>query len=149
MTHAFLPSQYIQAQPPSPVPPGQSPEDVQILRPAAEMSSEPDGEQITPCGTFRHMEFLRDDGGAADFVVVKHSVSGPAFRFPAGPVRQKDHSPERFGTRHIVPFPRRGILFRLAKYLVHADPLIGSDFFDVFTHDDICIFPSVLMRAAL
>ena len=70
-----------------------------------EMSAEPDGKQITPRGAFRHVEFLRDDGGAADLFVIKHPVGCPAFRFPAGPVRQKYHAPERFGPRHVVLFP--------------------------------------------
>ena len=132
---AYRISQGFQIWPTSPALPCQRTEPVRIPRVSAEMSAEPDGKQITPRGAFRHMKFLRDDGGAADLVVVKHSVCGPAFRFSAGPVREEDHPPERFRIRHVVAFPGSVVLLRLAEDLLHADSMICSDFFVVFTHD--------------
>ncbi len=132
----FRRSQGVHIRPPSPGLPRQRTEPVRIQRSSAEMSAEPDGKQIAPCCAFRHMKFPGDDGGAADLVVVKHPVCGPAFRFPAGPVREEDHPPERFRVRHVVAFPRSVVLFRLVEDLFHADSMICSDFFVVFTHDE-------------
>ena len=143
---SFRRSEGIQIRPPSPGLPRQRTEPVRIQRSSAEMSAEPDGKQIAPCGAFRHMKFLCDDGGAADLVVVKHPVCGPAFRFPAGPVREEDHPPERFRIRHVIAFPRSVVLFRLVKDLFHADSMICSDFFVVFTHD-VKLHLSVLICA--
>ena len=106
------------------------------------MPAEPDGQQIPPRGAIRHVKFLRDDGGVAHPLVVEHLVGGPAFRFPAGPVRQQDHPPQRFGSRHIILCPGGVVVFRLAQDLVHADALIRSDLFVVFTHDNVRIFLS-------
>ena len=89
-----------------------------------EMPAEPDGKQITPRGAFRHMKSLRDEGRISHILVIEHLVSGPALRFPAGPVRQQDHPPQRFGSRHIILFPGGVVVFRLAQDLVHTDSLI-------------------------